>query len=143
MDNSSAQTLPAIRRTVSLNAPIDKVWKAVATADGIAAWFMPNDFQPVLGHEFHLNSGPFGMSPCKVTELDPPNRLTFNWGKDWSLTFELVAEGDAATTFTLIHDGWDPNKVTEFGQTHAEVRERMAGGWAGIGTKLAEYVAES
>lgn len=143
MDNPSAQTLPAIRRTVSLHAPIDKVWKAVATADGIAAWFMPNDFQPVLGHEFHLNAGPFGMSPCKVTELDPPNRLTFNWGKDWSLTFELAAEDNNTTTFTLIHDGWDPNKVTEFGQSHTEVRERMADGWAGIGTKLAAYLAES
>ncbi|MFC5450947.1 SRPBCC family protein [Paenibacillus aestuarii] len=131
----SNQTLQAIRQTVVLNAPIQKVWNTVATSEGIAAWFMPNNFKPELGYEFHLEAGPFGQSPCKVTELAPPNRLAFAWGKDWSLTFELV-EQDGKTEFTLIHDGWDIDKVTEFGQSHAEVRERMAGGWVGIVKKL-------
>lgn len=139
MDNTTEQTLPEIRQTLVLNAPIQKVWDAVATADGIAAWFMPNDFQPVEGHEFHLNAGPFGMSPCKVTELDPPNRLSFRWGAEWTITFSLVEQGDK-TEFTLTHGGWDPNKVTEFGEPHTIVRGRMAGGWVGIVQKLASVV---
>ncbi|RKN79236.1 SRPBCC family protein [Paenibacillus ginsengarvi] len=137
--NHSGGTLPAIRQTQLLNAPIAKVWDAVATSEGIAAWFMPNTFEPVLDSEFVLKAGPFGDSPCKVTELDPPRRLSFTWGKDWTLTFEL-AEKDGKTEFTLIHDGWDPDKVTEFGETHALVRERMSQGWGGIGTKLAALV---
>ncbi|GAA3399886.1 SRPBCC domain-containing protein [Paenibacillus hodogayensis] len=137
--NHSNEALPDIRQTLVLNAPIRKVWDAVATAEGIAAWFMPNTFEPRLGYEFILKAGPFGDSPCQVTELDPPRRLSFTWGKDWTLTFEL-AELDGKTEFTLIHGGWDPDKVTEFGETHALVRDRMAQGWGGLQKSLAAYV---
>lgn len=138
-NNNTNGALPDIRQTILLNAPIQKVWDAVATAEGISAWFMPNDFQPELGYEFHLEAGPFGKSPCKVTELDPPKRLTFQWGKDWSLTFELV-ELEGKTEFTLIHSGWNTDTVTEFGQTHEEIRGKMAGGWVGLVQKLSTYV---
>ncbi|SEC22520.1 SRPBCC domain-containing protein [Paenibacillus sp. GP183] len=139
MENSNQSTISDIRQTLVLNAPIQKVWNAVATSEGIAAWFMPNDFQPVAGFEFHLNAGPFGNSPCKVTVIDPPNRLSFEWGKDWSLTFELT-ELDGKTEFTFIHSGWDTDKLTEFGETHQLVRERMFQGWIGLQKKLAAYV---
>lgn len=139
MDQKTNTTLPDIRQTLVLNAPIQKVWKAVATSEGIAAWFMPNDFQPEIGYEFHLNAGPYGMSPCKVVELDPPHRLSFTWGKDWTLTFELLEQADK-TEFTLIHAGWDVNKVTEFGEAQTIVRERMADGWSKLGGKLGAYV---
>ncbi|UUZ82016.1 SRPBCC domain-containing protein [Paenibacillus sp. P26] len=139
MDNHKSSTLPDIRQTEVFNAPIQKVWDAVATSEGIAAWFMPNDFQPIVGHEFHLNAGPFGMSPCKVTEIDPPRRLSFRWGKDWTLTFEL-AEVEGKTQFTLIHSGWDADTVTEFGQPHTVVRDQMNAGWGGLAKKLGAYV---
>jgi uncharacterized protein YndB with AHSA1/START domain len=138
MNEESNRALPDIRHTLVLNAPIRKVWDAVATAEGIAAWFMPNDFQPVVGHEFHLNAGPFGMSPCKVTEVDPPHRLSFQWGKDWTLTFELT-DLDGKTEFTLIHGGWKADTVTEFGEKHTIVRERMDQGWA---KKVAQSLRE-
>lgn len=96
-------TLPEIRKTVVLNAPIEKVWKAIATSEGIASWWMPNTFEPILGRDFILHAGQFGDSPCKVTEIDPPNRVGFNWGKDWHLTFELKKLEDGKTEFTLIH----------------------------------------
>lgn len=139
MNNNVQNTLPDIRQTIVLKAPVQKVWSAVATAEGIAAWFMPNNFEPVEGYEFHLEAGPFGKSPCKVTIIDPPNRLSFEWGKDWTLTFELVEQGDQ-TEFTLIHGGWDADKVTEFGQAHALVRENMNEGWVGLAKKLVAYV---
>ncbi|MGG2200194.1 MULTISPECIES: SRPBCC family protein [Paenibacillus] len=139
MENDRSQSLPDIRQTLVLNAPIRKVWDAVATSEGIAAWFMPNDFQPVAGFEFHLEAGPFGKSPCKVTEIDPPNKLSFRWGADWTLTFELI-DLDGKTEFTLIHSGWDADKVTEFGETHTLVRDRMNNGWAGLQQSLRKYV---
>jgi uncharacterized protein YndB with AHSA1/START domain len=139
MENNNQHTLPDIVQKVVFNAPVSKVWNAVATQEGLAAWFMPNDFQPVAGYEFQLNAGPFGMSPCKITEIDPPNRLSFNWGKDWTVTFEL-AEREGKTEFTLIHSGWDADTVTEFGQPHSVVRGNMAGGWIGLVQKLGVYV---
>ena len=65
------------------------MWETVSTSEGIAKWFMPNDFQQKIGHEFHLQS-PFGPSPCKVTEKNPPNRLSFAWDTDgWIVSFNL------------------------------------------------------
>jgi uncharacterized protein YndB with AHSA1/START domain len=140
MENNNKQgTLPDIRQMLVLNAPIHKVWDAVATSEGIAAWFMPNNFRAEMGYEFHLEAGPFGNSPCKVTVLEPPTCLTFEWGKDWSLTFELT-DLQGKTEFTLIHSGWDVNKVTEFGQSHEEIRNKMSGGWIGLVQKLSKYV---
>lgn len=139
MEHNSKTAMPDIRHTVELNAPIQKVWDAVATSEGIAAWFMPNDFEPEVGHEFHLEAGPYGKAWCKVTELDPPNRLSFDWTKDWTVTFELK-ELDGKTEFTVIHGGWDEEKETEFNESHTIVRERMDGGWAGLGKKLSEYL---
>lgn len=140
MENNNTQgSLPDIRQTLVLHAPIQKVWDAVATSEGIAVWFMPNNFQPEMGYEFHLEAGPFGNSPCKVTVLDPPNRLSFNWGKDWSLTFELT-DLDSKTEFTLIHSGWNLSTVTEFGQPHEAVHDKMSGGWVGIVENLRKHV---
>lgn len=140
MENKESQTtLPDIRQTSVLRAPIQKVWEAVATAEGIAAWFMPNNFQPELGFEFHLEAGPYGKSPCKVTELDPPNRLSFRWDKDWTITFELV-DLNGQTQFTLIHSGWHVDEATGHGEPHSIVRDRMDGGWVGILQSLSRHV---
>ncbi|PWA11849.1 SRPBCC domain-containing protein [Pueribacillus theae] len=135
------ESLPEIRKVVVLNAPIEKVWDAVATSEGIAVWWMPNNFEPVLGQEFTLYTGEYGNSPCRVTEFDPPNRLGFDWDKDWHLAFELKELEDGKTEFTLIHSGWDAKKDTEFGQPHSVIREIMDGGWEKIVKKsLPEYV---
>jgi len=135
------ESLPEIRKTVVLNAPIEKVWKAVATSEGIAAWWMANTFEPIVGRDFILHTGQFGDSPCKVTEIDPPNRVGFDWGNDWHLVFELKKLEESKTEFTLIHSGWDPEKVTEFGQPHSVIRGIMNGGWESIvKEELVKYV---
>lgn len=41
-----ASELPEICKTIVLNAPIEKVWKAVSTAEGIAGWWMNSHFNP-------------------------------------------------------------------------------------------------
>ncbi|TCS93843.1 SRPBCC family protein [Hazenella coriacea] len=124
--------LPKICKTVILNAPIEKVWKAIASSEGIASWWMPNTFEPILGRNFVLYTGQFGDSPCKVTEIIPLNRIRFDWGKDWHLTFEVKKLEDGKTEFTLIHSGWDAEKVTEFGQPHSVIHNIMNGGWEKI-----------
>ncbi|MDQ0173316.1 SRPBCC family protein [Paenibacillus tundrae] len=137
MDSASA--LPDIRQQVLLHAPVNKVWEIVSTAQGMGRWFMPSDLEATVGHEFILEAGPFGQSPCKVIEVKPEHKLSFRWGKDWTLTFELEDQPEG-TQFTLIHSGWDADQLTEFGQAHAIVRERMEQGWIGIVQKLAQEV---
>ncbi|WP_087974304.1 SRPBCC family protein [Oceanobacillus rekensis] len=126
-------TLQDIKQTVVIEAPIQKVWDQVSTSEGIEAWFMPNDFQAVVGHEFHLQS-PFGPSPCKVTEVDPPNGLTFTWDTEgWFVSFILKELGEK-TEFTLIHGGWKQadELVGKANEKASVIRERMSGGWVGI-----------
>ncbi len=137
------ETLQDIKQTVILSAPIEKVWKTVSTSEGIEAWFMPNDFKAELGYEFHIQS-PFGPSPCKVTELDEPNRLSFKWDTDgWFVSF-LLKDLGGKTEFTLIHGGWkQSDELVEKAQAEsAVIRERMSQGWTGILAKLGKVVEE-
>lgn len=129
---NSQEKLEEIRKTVVLHAPLEKVWQAVSTSEGMAAWWMPNSLKPIVGHEFVLHTEQFGDSPCKVTELQPPTRLGFNWGKDWHVLIELKKLSEEETELTLIHSGWDANKVTEFEQPHTVVRGFMESGWERI-----------
>jgi len=133
--------LPDIQQTIVIAAPIEKVWKQVSTSEGIAAWFMPNDFKAEEGHEFHLQS-PFGPSPCKVTAVEPPHRLSFTWDTEgWFVTFILKDMGDK-TEFTLIHGGWKgPDELIGKANEKASViRDRMSGGWVGIIENLRKIV---
>jgi uncharacterized protein YndB with AHSA1/START domain len=142
MEINNPNKVPDIRKTAVFNAPIQKVWEAVATSEGIASWFMPNDFEPKVGHEFTLQS-PFGPSPCKVLELDPPNRLSFSWDESWHVSFELK-ELEGKTEFTLIHSGWgDPNEImTKPGETQSVIRNRMNNGWESIVKEKLRKVVE-
>ncbi|MDT9027085.1 SRPBCC family protein [Rossellomorea yichunensis] len=134
--------LEDIKQIVLFNAPIQKVWDAVSTSDGISSWLMPNDFEPEVGHEFHIQS-PFGPSPCKVLELDPPHKLSFSWDTDgWVVSFLLKEVGDQ-TEFTLIHGGWkhDDAVVSKAHEKSSVIRDRMSNGWVGIvGEKLKKVV---
>lgn len=136
-------TLNDIKQTVVFNAPIQKVWDTVSTAEGIASWFMPNDFELKEGHEFHLQS-PFGPSPCKVLEIDEPNRLSFSWDTDgWIVSFILKDLGDK-TEFTLIHGGWKhPDTILPKPNAKSSIiRERMNGGWVAIVNEKLKKVVE-
>lgn len=142
-ENNHQDTLPDIKKTVIFNAPIQKVWEAVSTSEGIATWFMPNDFEPKIGHEFTLQS-PFGPSPCKVQEFDPPNRLSFAWDRfGWCVSFELKEQG-GKTEFTLIHSGWgEPDEIIPApSEKHSVIRDRMDNGWDSIVYKNLRKIVE-
>ncbi|WP_342045431.1 SRPBCC family protein [Bacillus sp. OTU530] len=127
-------TLQDIKQTIVLKAPIQKVWDTVSTSEGIGLWFMPNDFQPKVGYEFHLQS-PFGPSPCKVLEIDAPHRLSFAWDTDgWIVSFILKELGDAQTEFTIIHGGWKhPETIlSKANEKSSVIRDRMEHGWTAI-----------
>ncbi|MEK8128059.1 SRPBCC domain-containing protein [Paenibacillus filicis] len=143
MTSPAHEPVPDIHKTVLLNAPIQKVWNAVSTSEGIAAWFMPNNFEPQLGFEFTIQS-PYGTQTCRVEELDPPNRLVFTWGDEWILSFNLV-ERDGQTEFTLTHSGWGEAEavIAQTGMKHGMVRDRMNQGWEQIvNERLRKHVEE-
>ncbi|WP_203287935.1 SRPBCC domain-containing protein [Metabacillus sp. cB07] len=127
------ETLQDIKQTIIFEASIQKVWAKVSNSEGIAAWFMPNDFEARVGHEFHIQS-PFGPSPCKVLEVDEPTKISFSWDTDgWVVTF-LLKDLGGKTEFTLIHGGWKSadEVLPKANEKSSVVRERMEYGWINI-----------
>jgi uncharacterized protein YndB with AHSA1/START domain len=139
-DESDGQ-LPEIRKTIVLETPVEKVWKAISTSDGIAGWWMANTFEPKIGHEFVLHAGEYGDSKCRIVDIVPFERVEFKWDEYWTLTFEVKSLNKDRTEFTLIHSGWNAKLKSRFGQPHSKIREVMSDGWENIVNKnLAEYV---
>lgn len=137
------KTLQDIKQTVIFEAPIQKVWAKVSTSEGIALWFMPNDFEAREGHEFHVQS-PFGPSPCKVLEVDEPNKISFSWDTDgWVVSF-LLKDLGGKTEFTLIHGGWkSPDTfLPKANEKSSVIRERMNFGWVNIVNERLKKVVE-
>ena len=139
--NKTEGMLPDIERSIIIDAPIQKVWDAVSTSEGLSAWLMPNDFQPVLGFEFTFRSEPKngwdGIVYCKVMELNPPERIGFTWtgnGMDQYVSFELVPLEKNATQFILVHSGWKAE--------HAMLREIMYEGWGYITEGLRKKIGD-
>src|SRR5260370_37806274 len=63
--------------------PIERVWKALPTAELIGQWLMPNDFEPVVGKRFTFTSRPIGgwdgIVQCEMLEVVPRRRLGYPW----------------------------------------------------------------
>ncbi|MDM5231425.1 SRPBCC family protein [Lysinibacillus pakistanensis] len=138
------EKLDNIVKVIKLNAPIEKVWESVTDAEKIATWLMPNDFKPIEGHPFTIQS-PFGPSPCKVEQVNAPNFVRFAWDTDgWFVTFELKELGEQ-TEFTLTHGGWkEASHIIPKANIPAEaVRKTMDGGWTMIVTQKLKETVES
>lgn len=135
--------MPDIHKTVILEAPTEKVWKAVSTSEGLEGWWMPNTLEAVEGRDFILHAGQFGDSPCRITRVVEKSRIEFDWDKDWHLAFELKYIGKNRTELTLTHSGWQKTGLTKFGQPHTDIRKVMDAGWEnGVNTKLPQYLKD-
>ncbi len=84
--------------------PPEQVWRALTEPALLAAWLLPNDFRPEVGHRFRfqpdtrIGGGPVA---CEVLDLEPRRRLRLSWR---STDDERDAEGnrlDSVITFDL------------------------------------------
>ncbi len=137
MNITKNNPIPDIKRTIIIDAHIEKVWNAISTSDGLAVWLMPNNFKLEMDYEFTFRSAPKngwnGITNCKVTEINPPYRLAFTWcgnNMEQYVSFDLVKLEENRTEFTLIHAGW-----TEKNQI---IRDIMYDGWNHIIENLSE-----
>lgn len=85
-----------------------EVWQAVATAQGMSAWFLPTVLEEREGGALRFEMGPEMGSEGRVVRWDPPHRLVYeeDWaalmGKDpdtlSALTSEFVVEARSGGT---------------------------------------------
>jgi uncharacterized protein YndB with AHSA1/START domain len=102
-----------IDATVVYPHPIDRVWAALTSSAALAAWLMPNDFVPAVGHTFTFTTKPApgfdGTVRCEVLELEPPTRMVWAWAGgaiDTTVTFTLEPLDAARTRLRLRQAGF-------------------------------------
>lgn len=85
---------PAVRFERTYPHPVERVWNAITTTDGLAAWFPSTvTMEPHAGGRIWFGGDPnLDDSTGTVLAYDPPRHLAYSWGED-SLHFELAPDG--------------------------------------------------
>ncbi len=104
---------PAVRVERRYDHPIERVWRAVTSPEGLAEWF-PQEVEFELEPGGAARFGEEGEEPTvgRVLEVQVPRRLVFTWDTD-QLTFDLSPEGDG-TVFVLTHEFDDHGGAASF-----------------------------
>jgi uncharacterized protein YndB with AHSA1/START domain len=113
--------MTVVRFERRIEHPIEVVWEAIATPDGIRGWLGAADLDLSQGGNVRLQFDKTvgNVVEGHVTEVDPPHVVEHTFGQDDSiLRWELQPEGDSATKLVLTH------KLPS-----AEHRAETAAGW--------------
>ncbi|MBN7796204.1 SRPBCC family protein [Parahaliea mediterranea] len=101
-----------------LPGPIERVWSYLTEGDLRRLWLAAGDMEMAVGASFELIwrndelTNPPGRRPenygeehrmqSRITELEPPRKLSFTWSDAGEVTFELEPRG-AEVLLTIIH----------------------------------------
>lgn len=131
-----------IEKSVRLNAPIEKVWRALTDHEEFGQWFRVKldqpfkEGEPSTGHITYPGYEHVRWT-ARVAAIEPMRRFAFNWHPyavdpdvDYSdetptLVEFLLAESGEGTLLTVIESGFD--KVPE--HRRAEAFRMNEGGW--------------
>ncbi len=112
-----------IVKQVLVKAPVEAVWQAWTTSDGIKSFFAPDaKVEARADGAFEIYFNPYGAPGTKGAEgmrflaLQPQRMLSFTWnapphlaevrGQRTSVTVRMHPAGDGQTQVTLSHSGW-------------------------------------
>ena len=104
-------------------APPEKLWRALTQPHLIAEWLMKNDFQPVVGHGFHLTGDWGGVLDCEVLTIEAERTLSYTWNYAHDdpayalqsvVTFSLTPT-PAGTHLRMEQAGFRPDQKQAFG----------------------------
>ena len=129
-----------LRFDIALPRPPSDVWAALTQPALLSRWWAPGDVQPVVGHRFTLDMGPWGVQQCQVVAVDTNHlfRYTFALGQlDTTISWQLAPEG-AGTHLVLEQSGFDLQ--TEMGRTACQ---GMGAGWPRVLQRLQALLAAS
>jgi uncharacterized protein YndB with AHSA1/START domain len=101
-----------------LPGPIERVWAYLTESELRRQWLAAGEMELKVGAPFQFVwrndelTDPPGERPpgfgdehrmqCRITEVDPPRRLTFTWQGSGDVSFELEPRGDRVL-LTVIH----------------------------------------
>jgi len=108
-----------VEMELELAATPEDVWRAMATGQGYAAWFVPADIEERAGGNLTFHLMPGITSGGKVTIWEPPHRFgyeEYNWSGDAppvATEITIVAKSGGVCTMRMVHslftsrDDWD------------------------------------
>ncbi|MBT2533806.1 SRPBCC family protein [Arthrobacter sp. ISL-48] len=139
-----------VKRTISVAAPIEKVWAAVTEPKHIAQWFGQGaelDEVAVGGRGLFSFEG-YGDVPVRIEELDPPRMIAYRWSNELNNVddpSQLDPEHSTVFRFTLeAVDGGTQLTVVEAGfgalADPTGSMESHRGGWDSELDELAAYL---
>ena len=110
-----------------LPGPIERVWAYLTESDLRRQWLAAGEMEMKLGAPFELVwrndelTDPPGERPAgysaehrmqsRITELDPPRKLSFAWRGSGDVSFELMPKG-GEVLLTVIHRRLPDRKMT-------------------------------
>ncbi|WP_354570175.1 SRPBCC domain-containing protein [Glaciihabitans sp. UYNi722] len=100
-----------VRRTIRINAPIEKVWSAVTEPTHISQWFGQAAFDGSgVGTRGTLTWEGRDPVPLRIEQMDAPRLISYRWGNNEALARlpeEVDEQNSTVFTFTLetIADG--------------------------------------
>ncbi|MHA6484208.1 SRPBCC family protein [Paenibacillus sp. strain BS8-2] len=120
------------------NTTIDKVWSALTNSETLAKWVLPNDFIPVVGHQFqfHAEPNPYwdGIINGEVLVVEAPSRLSYTW-----------AVGDekhtVVWTLQVLEDGKVNLQLQQTGFSNVHGLEGARHGWSNWCGELEKLLA--
>lgn len=129
-----------------VNAPIEKVWKALTDKNEMKSWYFDiPDFELAEGKQFNFYEPGDAKKyhhQCEILEIIPHQKLKHSWAyPEFSedktvVTWEINAEDDG-TLIRLTHEGIDNFK--DLGESFS--RNSFTEGWNGIiGQSLKTYL---
>jgi uncharacterized protein YndB with AHSA1/START domain len=150
---SAAAQERAIVKTATVKAPVEAVWNAWTTTEGITSFFAPEariDARPGGAFEVYFNPyakpGMKGADGMVFLALQDRRMLSFTWnapphlaevrGQRTSVTVRLAPAGEGLTEVRLSHAGWGD------GGQWDKSYEYFDGAWARVLANLEKRFAE-
>ncbi len=142
-DDGTNPTPDSIRFERLLPGPIERVWRYLTESDARGSWLAEGEMELSPGSPFTLYFFHDRLSPvkepipekyrmefeggctlkCQVTHVDPPHRLSFTWGGESEVSFELLPKGDKVL-LVLTHRLLDPDQMVSVAagwHTHLDI----------------------
>ncbi|MFG0273934.1 MAG: SRPBCC domain-containing protein [Phycisphaerales bacterium] len=126
-----------LERSLSINAPIDAVWKALTDAEELMNWFPPEaTVEPGPGGKIFMRWGDFWQGESDIEVWEPPHHLRTSFDAGVARTavdYYLERDGNA-TTLRLVHSGF--GKGDDWNTAYDGIRR----GWRAELSSLRNYL---
>lgn len=110
----------------------EKIWRALTQPHLLEEWLTRSDFEPVVGHRFHIRRNPKPdvniVVDCLVLEVEPNKSLSYKWdgmGLETIVTWTLTPTR-AGTHLRMEQSGFRADQKQAFGGAMGGWRQFLA-----------------